>query len=181
MAAGTPVITTLSRKHPKSRFTRTPKTSHKIVHVHETPKIFYKPSPATISSGTKRKNPGHLPIGAVQTKKQKIPTPRIGGRPVCIFKLQWGDTPEVLVRVLLDIGAMTDVISAAFVSVRGIPVVRRPVAEPVHDLSGKPVIGSGESHTTPIFLRHGSHVSRDVMEISPLESDIGMILSYRWC
>jgi hypothetical protein len=93
-------------------FDRTPKTSHKIVHVHETPKTFYKPSPVTISSGTKRKNPGHLPIGSVQTKKQKVPTPRIGGRPVCIFKLQWGDAPEVRVRALLDSGAMTDVISA---------------------------------------------------------------------
>ena len=70
--------------------------------------------------------PHLVPELEMKKKKQKLPPPPVvGRRPFLDMKLSWDDSPEIVVRTMLDCGANVPVVSQALVEVYKIPGVLR--------------------------------------------------------
>ena len=73
--------------------------------------------------------PHLVPELEMKKKKQKLPPPPVvGRRPFLDMKLSWDDSPEIIVRTMLDCGANVPGVSQALVEIYKIPGVLRSYA-----------------------------------------------------
>lgn len=113
--------------------------------------------------------------------KKTLPLPpKSGSRPILQFLISWGKEEERSIRVMLDTGSSTCVISKSFVSRFSVPVYRREIPVPFQDFAGREVPGSGEAFTFPLKIRYGKHVVKETFEMAPCEEDCDAILPFWW-
>jgi hypothetical protein len=114
-------------------------------------------------------------------KKQKLPPPpKIGSRPIVLMKLCWDDSPEIIVRVMLDCGANVPVISDNIVENYKVPGVLRSQACGFAGFDGSESSNAGRAYTLPCTLKIGDHHSKETFEISPLQDDHDILLPWWW-
>src|SRR5258706_4223304 len=114
-------------------------------------------------------------------KKQNLPAPpKIGQRPILKMKLSWDDTPEILVRVMLDCGANVPVISQEVVEKHKIPGVLRRQACAFSGFDGDESSNAGRAYTLGCTLRMEGHYTKENFEISVLQDDHDILLPWWW-
>lgn len=97
-----------------------------------------------------------------------------------VFALSWDGSPELLVRVLLDTGSTTCIVSETFAEEHGLPHVVRAKPIPFKDFTGRIVPDSGKAYTLPLYLEHQGHVTKETFEIAPCDEEYDVILPYWW-
>ena len=123
----------------------------------------------------------HLVPESQLAKKQKLPPPpKVGSRPIMNMKLSWDDSPEIVVRVMLDCGANVPVIAQEVVEKHKIPGVLRQQACGFSGFDGGESSAAGRAYTLACTLRIGGHYTKENCEISPLQDDHDILLPWWW-
>ena len=103
---------------------------------------------------------------AESTKRLKMTMPpKVGERPIITMRLSWKDHKGIKVRVMLDPGANTPIISQDVIDAfPDIPIVKRDTAAPVQGFSGEVVPTAGSAYTWALTLRHKNHFVKENFE-----------------
>jgi len=104
--------------------------------------------------------------------------PRTGNRPMVTMLL--GDETKTPVRVLLDSGCTTPIISAELVAKIGIRCYRHEKPLQIRAFDGTVVQGAGNDFTPPLKLRHRAHYTKEVFQVATLELSSDILLPYWW-
>jgi hypothetical protein len=109
---------------------------------------------------------------------KKFKAPKNGDRSATIMYLSWENGPEIMVRVLLDTGATTFVLSDRLVEKHKLPYVSRKSPVEVSNFEGVSVSDAGKYYSFPLRFRLGDHYDKQTFEISPMDSSFDMVLLY---
>jgi len=84
------------------------------------------------------------------------------------------------VRVLLDTGCTTPLVSQEFVGRHQLPLLKHEQVIPLRNFSGEIVAGAGQFYTWPVILQHQKHYSKETFEVAPLEPGVDVFLPFWW-
>ena len=113
-------------------------------------------------------------------KQQLPPEPKIGSRPTERMFASFRDKKNIPVRVLLDTGYDTLMMSKQWADSHGVPLVTRTEPKIVENFNGERVEGAGWQYTFPVTLRYESHYTKETFEIGPMEDLSDIMLPYWW-
>ena len=91
----------------------------------------------------KRKASAEAPQPQLKKVKQLPPEPKTGSRPTVRMFASFKDKKNVLVRVLLDTGCDTPMMSKQWAETNGVPLVTRTEPKSVENFNGEIVEGAG--------------------------------------
>lgn len=125
------------------------------------------------SNSLKRKN-----VEPHQTRRATSP-PVTGCRPIVPMSLVEGD--RVLpVRVLMDSGATTAVVSLGFAKHHLLNLVQRANPLKIGDFAGREVEDAGKFYTYPLRLNYQDHWSLLTFEVAPMDHECDVMLPFWW-
>jgi len=90
------------------------------------------------------------------------------------------DEKNVPVRVLLDTGCDTPMMSKQWADSHCVPLVTETEPKIVESFNGERVEGAGWQYTFPVTLRYESHYTKETFEIGPMEDSSDIMLPYWW-
>ena len=103
--------------------------------------------------------------------------PVIGKRPIVLMSLVQDDR-AMPVRVLLDSGASTAVISIDFAKKHNLKLVKRTDPLLIGDFAGREVQDAGKYYTFPLLLNYENHWSNLTFEVAPMDRDNEIMLPF---
>jgi len=115
-----------------------------------------------------------------QRKKARPTVPFCGARPIVEMMLDCGNKDNCQVRVLLDTGCSTTLISNQLVEKLSLPCVEHKQEIAIRNFTGELVPEAGQRYTSPVMLQHRQHYTREVFEVAPLEAEVDIFLPFWW-
>jgi hypothetical protein len=112
--------------------------------------------------------------------KQLPPEPKMGLRPTIRMFASFQDEKNFHVRVLLDTGGDTPMMSKQCTDSHGVPLVTWTESKIVKNFNGERVEEEGWQYTFPSTLRYESYYTNDTSEIGPMVDVSDIILPYWW-
>jgi hypothetical protein len=94
--------------------------------------------------------------------------------------LHWNGKKHCRIRVLLDTGCSTPLISNTLTDKQNIPCLKHEPCIDIRNFSGDTVAGAGERYTEPLLLQHRKHHTQEVFEVAPLEPNVDVFLPFWW-
>src|ERR1700731_1136524 len=104
----------------------------------------------------------------------------MGSRPTVRMFESFRDKKNVPVRVLLDTGCDTPMMSKQWADSHGVPLVTRTEPKIVENFNGERVEGAGWQYTFPVTVRYESHYTKETFKIGPMEDSSDIMLPYWW-
>lgn len=93
--------------------------------------------------------------------------------------LHWGNQKK-LVRVLLDMGCSMPLVSQQLAREENLPQMKREESARLRNCSGDVAPGRGEEVTKELTLQHRRHFTREIIDVTPRESEVDMFLPFWW-
>ncbi|KAF8241181.1 hypothetical protein K440DRAFT_575307 [Wilcoxina mikolae CBS 423.85] len=87
---------------------------------------------------------------------------------------------NIVVRVHLDTGCDTPMMSKQWAETNGVPLVTRTEPNSVENFNSEIVEGAGLQYTFPVTLLYDNHYTQAIFEIGPMESATDIMLPYWW-
>ena len=110
----------------------------------------------------KRKAAASAPQSVPKKPKQQLPPePKTGSRPTIRMFASFRDKKNIPVRVLLDTGCDTPMMSKQWADSHGVPLVTRTEPKIVENFNGERVEGAGWHYPFPVTLRYKSHYTKE--------------------
>ena len=129
----------------------------------------------------------HRLADSIQNKRRRThPTqaegdqPQCGIRPMVEMVIRWHPEHRHQVRVLLDSGCTTPLISTPLAERLKIPCLRRKEQVELRDFTGELVKGAGQLYTQPLLLQHRRHYTKEVFKVTTLEPGVDVFLPFWW-
>jgi len=94
--------------------------------------------------------------------------------------LHWGNKDSCQVRVLLDTGCSTPLISNQLVEKLSLSCVEYKQEIAIRNFTGELVPEAGQRYTSAVMLQHRQHYTREVFEVAPLEAEVDIFLPCWW-
>jgi hypothetical protein len=113
-------------------------------------------------------------------KSLRPTVPLCGTRPIVEMMLHRNGKNQCRVRVLLDTGCSTPLISNTLTDKQNIPCLKHEPCIDIRNFSGDTVAGAGERYTEPLLLQHRKHHPQEVFEVAPLEPSVDVFLPFWW-
>ena len=112
--------------------------------------------------------------------KQLPPEPKTDARlTVCMFA-SFRDKKNIPVRVLLDTGCDTPMLSKQWADSHGVLLVTRTEPKIVENINGERVEGADWQYTFPVTLQYKSHYTKEIFEIGPIQDLSDIMFPYLW-
>ena len=112
--------------------------------------------------------------------KRRVPSPPvIGKRPIVPMSVVKGDK-AMPVRVVLDSGASTAVISLDFAKRNNLELYRQTDPLAVGDFAGRVVEEAGKFYTYPLLLNYNDHWSYLTFEVALMDRDNEIMMPFWW-
>jgi len=115
-----------------------------------------------------------------QRKNARLTVPFCGARPIVEMMLHWGNKDSCRVRVQLDTGCSTPLISNQLVEKISLPCIEHKQEIAIWNFTGELVPEAGQRYTSPVMLQHRQHYTREVFEVAPLEAEVDIFLPFWW-
>ena len=115
-----------------------------------------------------------------QRKKARPTVPFCGARPIVEMMLDCGNKDNCQVRVLLDTGCSTTLISNQLVEKLSLSCVEYKQEIAIRNFTGELVPEAGQRYTSAVMLQHRQHYTREVFEVAPLEAEVDIFLPCWW-
>jgi hypothetical protein len=113
-------------------------------------------------------------------EKRRAPSPPvIGKRPIILMSLV-ESAKTMPVRVLMDSGASTAVISIDFARRNRLHLVKRTDPLLIGDFAGREVPDAGKYYTHPMLLNYQEHWSSLTFEVAPMDRENDIMLPFWW-
>jgi hypothetical protein len=94
--------------------------------------------------------------------------------------MHWGIENQYRVRVLLDTGCTTPLISKNLLEKKNIPCRLHEHGIAIRNFTGELVPGAGQKYTEPMLLRHRNHYTQETFEVAPLTPEVDIFLPFWW-
>jgi len=114
----------------------------------------------------------------IDQKEQK--KPRSGPRPIVDMIIHGNSKKQHRIRVLLDTGCSTPLISDRLVEREHLPCRPHELGIAIRNFTGELVPGAGQKCTEPILLQHRNHYSWEMFEVAPLKPGVDVFLPFWW-
>jgi hypothetical protein len=94
--------------------------------------------------------------------------------------IHWSNRDQHRVKVLLDTGCTTTLISKTLVKKKNIPCQLHENEIAIRNFTGELLPGAGQKYTEPMLLRHRNHYTQETFEVTPLEPKVDIFLPFWW-
>lgn len=106
------------------------------------------------------------------------PAPKYGKRPIITMNIYWKNEPKRPLRVLLDSGCSTPVLSSSWATKYNVPSYKRDIPIAIENFAGQIVPEAGRKYTYPLCLQYQEHFTKESFEIAPMDDECEIMLPW---